>query len=241
VNESVVKHSPRKFISTNSLVSFGFITLAFISLISLLPLFGKTGELLPEWFLYMFIPTALGFVSICIIQAALSFRTGFGGFNDRRNAVISWVLIFISFPINSSVHQFYALRGNPLRGHSLLLLLQGKEWLSPNELVIYGGAFLIILFAFMFFKGLIGLSLAAVSILAYLILIPTCNCANPFNSAWNEILGASPMMFVPSSFTIFCAVRAMSGVNVRVNFSLIAVTLVGTLLLGIGHMTRVVW
>jgi hypothetical protein len=175
------------------------------------------------------------------MQAVLSLKTGLGGFNSKRDAVISWVLIFMSFLINSSVHQFHALVGHPLKGHPLLSMLQGLGWVSSNELVIYGGAFLTIVFSFMFFKGRVGLSLVAVSVLAYLILIPTCNCANPFNSAWNQILGASPMMFVPTSFTIFCAVRAMSGVDVWINFSLISVTLVGTLLLGIGHITRIVW
>jgi hypothetical protein len=138
--------------------------------------------------------------------------------------------------MNASVHQFYAFRPAkivPLFGESLLSTL--------NALVIYLGILCTTAFYWFYKIGQRKLAEKALIATAFLILMPTCNCANPFNEFWNEMLGASPMMFVSTSFAIFCCVLVIRGVNVWINGMLMMTTMLGTLLLGIGHTTKVVW
>jgi hypothetical protein len=224
------------FYVTSGLTTFGFLFLGTISLLSLIPLFGASGSLLPVWFVRLFIPAALGFVGVCIAQAISSHKHVSVKAVSNQISCQIWLLIPLSFLMNASVHQFYAFRPEkilPLFGESLLSTL--------NALVIYFGIACSILFYWLFQRGQRELAVKAQIMTAFLILIPTCNCANPFNEFWNMSLGASPMMFVPTSFAILSSTLVSRGINVRINMLVVAITMLGTLLLGIGHITRIVW
>jgi hypothetical protein len=72
-------------------------------------------------------------------------------------------------------------------------------------------------------------------------MIPNDDCLNSFNRSWIRWVGASPLMYVPNLFAILFVGSGLRGVHPRLNGLLAAGACLGALLLGLGHMTRLIW
>jgi hypothetical protein len=77
--------------------------------------------------------------------------------------------------------------------------------------------------------------------LAALLLIPNDNCANAFNRPWVASIGASPLMFASSSIGLLVAACGLCQLWLRTSLAILAGICVGTLLVGIGHMSQTLW
>ena len=72
-------------------------------------------------------------------------------------------------------------------------------------------------------------------------LVPNDNCANPFNLPWIKWAGASPLMFMPNSVVLLIGYCGLHGIRPRVIILLMAVINIGVFLLGLGHLTKLIW
>lgn len=219
-----------------NLLVFGFSLLGFLSLITTGYLLIYESEILPFWFVVIFSVGNIGFIAICALLSLTCF-TNQNLFSPKRyHLVIAWVLIVASFAINASVHQFYGFtRINEIfSGYSEGIVI-------ANTLVIWMGMFIASVLAILFFRGKERIAQFNALLLAFIILIPTCDCPNPFNTFWNSILGASPLMFVPTSFNILCGVAVTLGIKPTLCILSMIISITATLGLGIGHMTGIIW
>jgi len=218
------------------LLVFGFSLLGFLSLISTGYLLIYESRILPYWFVVIFTVGNIGFIAICVFLS-LTCLSNQKLFSPKPYLlVITWVLIVVSFAINASVHQFYGFtRINEIFSGRL------EGIVIANTLVIWCGMFISSVLAILFFRGKERIAQFNALLLAFIILIPTCNCENPFNTFWNSVLGASPMMFVPTSFNVLCGVAVTLGIKPRLCILLMIISNIATLGLGIGHIMGIIW
>jgi hypothetical protein len=191
----------------------------------------------PGWFVPAFVVGIAALLSYGLFMML-------GLWNQRRsvewaggaNAVVIWVLIPLLFICTSAVHAFYPFRPVPLSA-----LLSANPVLQLNfGLTAFGllvSIFCGVLYALGRRQAAVGLLLG----LGVLLLIPNDACNNPFNEWWIARLGASPLMFVPNMFAIIFAVAALTGVYKRINTLALAAVGISVALLGLGHMSRVIW
>ena len=62
-----------------------------------------------------------------------------------------------------------------------------------------------------------------------------------FNAPWIDLIGASPLMFIPNALAASFAACALIAVRPALNMTLIAAVCLSTLFLGLGHMGRWIW
>jgi hypothetical protein len=219
-----------------NLLVFGFSLLGFLSLISTGYLLIYESEILPFWFVVIFSVGNIGFIAICVFLSLTCLSNQILFSPKRYHHVIAWILIIASFAINASVHQFY--------GFTRINEIFSGHWegiVIANTLVIWLGIFIASVLAILFFRGKERIAQFYALLLAFIILIPTCNCPNPFNTFWNSILGASPLMFVPTSFNILCGVAVTLGIKPMLCILLIIISNIATLGLGVGHIMGIIW
>jgi hypothetical protein len=191
----------------------------------------------PAWFVPAFVAGLAGLVAWAgwtaagIWKARRSFRPEGG---PRAAAV--WCLLVLSFVCTSSVHQFHPFRWalaayrsvDPVLRFNLAVTLGG--FLAAGALaVLYNAA------------GRRGVALAGLLVLDLLLLVPNDACPNPFNTWWLAAVGASPLMFVPNLYASLFGAGALLGVRPRLNLLALVGACLGVTLLGLGHMTRVIW
>ena len=188
----------------------------------------------PSWFVPAFVAglAALvsygGFVTLEIWRARETAR-------PERNG---WVLILLplSFVCTSAVHQLYPFRPSVVRVYG------GLDPVLQLNLTLTGAGFLAALsLALLYRSGLRERAILGLLILDLLLLVPNDACANPFNTWWIDTVGASPLMFVPNLYSSLFGIAALLGIRPRWNTAALAAACVGVTLLGLGHMTRVIW
>ena len=213
-----------------------FLAVAVLSLKTVWDLVPRAGSF-PDWF----VPTFAAGVTVLVTVAgstalglwrARDFARPAGG----RWALAVWVLLVLSFVCTSSVHQFHPFRLAPAAAY---------EGISPVlhfNLVVTGVSFLAAVgLGVLYARQRRGVALAGLVMLGLVLLVPNDDCANPFNDWWLATVGASPLMFLPNLYAILFGMAALMGVRPRFHLLALAATCAGVTLLGLGHMTRVIW
>ena len=99
----------------------------------------------------------------------------------------------------------------------------------------------ILILAFLYAFGRRPQAVTGLVILAVVMLVPNDNCDNFFNQSWIQWIGASPLMFMPNSVVLLIGHCALHGIWPRVSILLIAAINICVFVLGLGHVTGVVW
>lgn len=153
-----------------------------------------------------------------------------------RLAAGVWILLALSFVCTSSVHQLYPFRPASPEDY------QGIGPVLAFNLGLTAFAFLAtVALGLLYSRGRRRAALLGLAALGFLLLVPNDDCRNPFNEQWIDTIGASPLMFVPNLYAILFGTAALLGVRRRFSLLALAAACCGTLLLGLGHMTRVIW
>ena len=84
-------------------------------------------------------------------------------------------------------------------------------------------------------------ALVGLLILAAVMLIPNDDCGNDFNRPWNNLIGASPLMFAPNAGVLLIGYCALQGILPPTSLIVMTGANLFVLFLGLGHLTRVVW
>jgi len=77
--------------------------------------------------------------------------------------------------------------------------------------------------------------------LAAIMLIPNDDCPNYFNLPWIRMIGGSPLMFAVNAGVLVIGYCGLQGVLPRLGLVTMTVANGFVLLLGLGHLTRVIW
>lgn len=151
-------------------------------------------------------------------------------------ATAVWILLPLSFLCTSAVHQLHPFRPAPLSAY-----LELGPVLRFNLALTLAGFIAAVGLALLWRAGRRGAAAAGLMILALALLVPNDDCANPFNEWWIATLGASPLMFVPNLYAALFGLAALAGPRPRLAATALAGTCAAVLVLGLGHMTRVIW
>ena len=154
-------------------------------------------------------------------------------------ASLIWVLLVLSVICTSSLHQFA-----PFRPDAIMMWPEIPPHLNilKYNFILTAGSLLVVLILAVFYS--LGRRIQAVTglvILAIIMLVPNDNCPNDFNLPWMQWIGASPLMFMPNSVVLLIGYCGLNGIWPRVGILLMAGINVCVLLLGLGHLTRIIW
>ncbi len=193
----------------------------------------------PAWF----VPSFVFGVAVLIgysgyIAARLWASRDAAELRSGRRGWPMWLLFGISFVSTTSVHAFYpvgfapgrawrALEDDPMLAVSMSLALLGIVGVAALWRVYRSGRY--------------GTALLGVAVLGFVLVVPNDACHNPFNYWWLRTIGASPLMFVPNMYAALFCVAALRGVRPRLNTIGLAAICLSTAMLGLGHMSRVIW
>ena len=155
---------------------------------------------------------------------------------SNRYTMMAWGLLVSSVVCTSALHQFYPFRPR---------IVESWPRISPilryNFVLTVASLLAVIVLASLYRARCRRTAVVGLIVLAAWMIVPNDACENPFNRPWVEWIGASPLMFMPNSVVLLVGVCCLHGL--RPTASIVAMTLIngGVLLLGIGHLTRVVW
>ena len=187
----------------------------------------------PAWFAPSF---ALGVAALVV---ALAYGTLAGESPGSRSPgarrPLVWSLLVASWPCTTSVHAFAPFAPDVARTWEAFPSLRANLVLAALGLAatLVGAG----LDAFGRRRAACGTVLA----IAAVVLWPNDDCANPFNRWWIEVLGASPLMYVPNVLATLFAVAALRGTRPRWNTACLAAVCLASLALGLGHRARLIW
>lgn len=192
-------------------------------------------EVFPSWFVPAFVAGLAVLVSysawtLVQLRGAASRPLGEGV------GITVWILLPLSFVSTSAVHQFY-----PFRPSVAVVYGELDSMLRFNLALAAFGFLAAAGLGALYLSGRREKAIVGLFFLDLLLLIPNDACWNPFNAWWIETIGASPLMFVPNLYASLFGVAALLGVRPRLNVAAVAVACLGVTLLGLGHMTRLIW
>jgi hypothetical protein len=159
----------------------------------------------------------------------------------RSMAVLPWGALLLSFVCTTSVHHFAPFRMSPLRWPSLITDFSLAPMMTFNCILVLTAFFATTVLAVLYIRGRIEFAERGLVLVGFALLVPNDSCGNPFNWWWNKRLGGSPLMFVPVVVAILLGQAALAGVRPRTHVVAMALLCVFVTLLGLGHMTRVIW
>ncbi len=200
----------------------------------------------PSWFTPLYV-----LASLLLSATALSYAYGLrkslvqspvGHKTPVRSILIGMPLLIVA---SSSLHQFYPFRFDAIQrveGIPFCVLGDSSCPRITFNFFFTGIAFsLLALFGSMYIAGIKQLTMFGYAIVSLLLLIPNDNCQNPFNDPWNELLGASPLMFLPASVGVAIGVCGLAGVYPKFSVAIIYAISLALFVLGMGHLFKVVW
>lgn len=188
----------------------------------------------PDWFVPAFVAGLAALVAYAAFVTVGIWRAR-GAARLAENGLV-WTLLPLSFVCTSAVHQFYPFRP------SVIQVWSGIDQVLRLNLLLTGVGFLAaVSLALLYRSGLRERAVLGLLVLDLLLLVPNDACANPFNTWWVDTVGASPLMFVPVLYASLFGIAALLGVHPRWNMAALAAACLGVTLLGLGHMTRVIW
>ena len=157
----------------------------------------------------------------------------------RCEAGLIWSLLVLSPMCTSALHQFA-----PFRPDAIMVwpeIPAHLNLLKYNFILTAGSLLIILVLAVLYRLKRRSQAVTGLVVLAAIMLVPNDNCPNDFNLPWIEWAGASPLMFMPNSIVLLIGYCGLHGIWPRVGILLIAGINVGVFLLGLGHLTRVIW
>ena len=154
-------------------------------------------------------------------------------------ASLIWVLLVLSVICTSALHQFA-----PFRPDAIMMwpeIPPHLNILKYNFILTAGSLLVVLILAVFYWFGRRIQAVTGLVILAIIMLVPNDNCPNDFNLPWMQWIGASPLMFMPNSVVLLIGYCGLHGIWPRVSIFLMAGINVCVLLLGLGHLTRIIW
>jgi hypothetical protein len=192
-------------------------------------------EAFPSWFVPAFVgglAALLSYAAWALLQLRQPASPPLGG----RLGLAVWILLPLSFVCTSAVHQFYPFRPSVAAVYGEL-----DSMLRFNLALAAFGFLAAAALGALYLSGRREKALLGLLLLDLLLLVPNDACRNPFNEWWIAAIGGSPLMFVPNLYASLFAVAALRGVRPWWNVAALAATCLGVTLLGLGHMTRLIW
>jgi len=161
---------------------------------------------------------------------------------SKRTALVLWFLVPLSFVCATSLHGFFPFRLEIFTNPGEISADMAKyPILRINFAIPVAGIVLSSVLAIIYFRGHEITSLALLAILNFLVLIPNDNCENLFNHWWNATIGASPLMYLPCFFVVLFVCCGLLHIHTVFNILSAAGICVWVFLLGLGHMTGLIW
>ena len=154
-------------------------------------------------------------------------------------ASLIWVLLVLSVICTSALHQFAPFRLDAIM--SWPQIPPEYNLIKYNFILTAGSLFVVLVLAVMYWLGRRIQAVTGLVILAAVMLVPNDNCPNDFNLPWIQWTGASPLMFMPNSVVLLIGYCGLHGIWPRVSILLMAGINVCVLLLGLGHLTKLIW
>jgi hypothetical protein len=150
-----------------------------------------------------------------------------------------WLLLVLSVICTSALHKFFPFRPT--------VIVYWPEipprinLLKYNFILTAGSLLVLLVLAVLYSLGRRSQAVTGLVILAAIMLVPNDNCGNYFNLPWIKWIGASPLMFMPNSVVVLIGYCGLHGIWPRVGIFLMAAINACVFLLGLGHLTRIVW
>jgi hypothetical protein len=197
-------------------------------------------HLFPSWFVPSFaagvavLISYAGYITIQIWRAQYSTRLANGPL-----VLTIWILLPLSFICTSSVHQFYPFR--PLHLKTYISIISMNSVFKINLIITFLGFAAMIALAIIYYFASKKIVLVVLLAFSFILLLPNDDCRNPFNYWWLSSIGASPLMFIPNAYAILFGVGTLLRVNMKLNTFAVMAICVSVTLLGLGHITRVIW
>ena len=192
-------------------------------------------EAFPSWFVPAFVAGLAALISYAawvLFELRTSASQPLGG----RLGLAVWILLPLSFVCTSAVHQFYPFRPSVAAVYGEL-----DSMLRFNLALAAFGFLSAVGLGALYLTGRREKAILGLFVLDLLLLVPNDACWNPFNEWWIAAIGGSPLMFVPNLYASLFGVAALLGVRPRLNVAAVAAACLGVTLLGLGHMTRLIW
>lgn len=193
----------------------------------------------PSWFGPAFLLSILLLLSIVSFYIWQVFRTRTIKPPKRYMTVYIWTLVVVSVICTSALHKFYPFRldiithwPNIPPRHSIL---------KYNFILTAGSLLSAIALSILYSLRYRRLALIGLIILAAIMLIPNDDCGNDFNRPWLRWIGISPLMFMPNSIVLLIGYCGLHGIWPRLGIILMTLINLCVLLLGLGHLTKVIW
>ncbi|MBI4862691.1 MAG: hypothetical protein HY815_20885 [Candidatus Riflebacteria bacterium] len=190
----------------------------------------------PGWFAPTFALGVVGLVSVSGLMA-LTLRAS-RALEPRSDWVprVIWPLLSLSFVCTTAVHGFHPFRlPLPVRYGSLDIFMK------LNLALAVGGFVTTAAFGALYLGGRREGAILGWLLASFLVLVPNDTCRNGFNLWWLDTVGASPLMYLPNLYATLFGVCALVGVRSTFCTAMVAAACGGVTLLGVGHMTRLIW
>ena len=197
----------------------------------------------PAWFGPVFLLGVLCFWGIITSYIRVTVHTGDARLSiGRSEARWLWGLLMASVLCTSSLHQFAPFR------FDLAAVWVETSQMAPRLKFIHYNLILtacsqvgLIVLAWLYHRGRHRLAATGLVILAGIMLIPNDDCGNAFNRPWIAWFGASPLMFLGTSVVLLIGYCGLHGLRPRSSAVMMSLINAGILLLGLGHLTRIIW
>jgi len=178
----------------------------------------------------------LGIVSVYIRQVCQVRRVQTP---EYKAAVCIWILLVTSVICSSALHKFY-----PFRLGTIIYwprIPAHPSMLKYNFMLTAGCLLSMLLLSTLYFLRHRRAALLGLLVLSAIMLVPNDNCGNPFNQPWIQGIGASPLMFMANSIVVLIGYCSLYGVWPYFGAILMLLINLCVLLLGLGHLTKVIW
>ena len=200
----------------------------------------NAGENFPSWFGPLFL-VAIGLLIgvICFYIWQLPPTRELVKPPTRYQATLIWLLLVLSVICTSALHQFAPFRPDAILSWSRIP--SEYNLIKYNFMLTAGSLLILLVLTVLYSLGRRTQAVTGLVILAGIMLVPNDNCDNDFNRPWINWIGASPLMFMPNSVVVLIGYCGLHGIWPRVGIFLMAVINACVFLLGLGHLTKVVW
>jgi len=193
----------------------------------------------PSWFGPVFLIAMLLLLSIISLYIRQVTQVYSVRSPEKKATICIWILLVTSVICSSALHKFYPFRLGVItywpRIPPHLAMLKYNFILTAGCLLS-----MLLLFA----NHCLGhrrTAMLGLLILSAIMLVPNDNCGNDFNRPWLQGIGASPLMFMPNSIVVLIGYCGLYGVWPWFGTILMLLINLCVFLLGLGHLTKVVW
>ena len=219
-----------------SLILLGFVIGSLFALKTAYDLVGYADRF-PSWFVPALAVSVIYLVALSTYMAYKVWsKQSLSTVPSKRITLVLWLLIPLSFICATSLHSFL-----PFRTEALLYMAKYRIIDKINFAIPAAGIVLSSALAIIYFRGRETTALRLLAIFNFLVLIPNDSCGNLFNLWWNATIGASPLMYLPCFFVVLFVCCGLLRIHTVFNILSAAGICVWVFLLGLGHMTGLIW